>query len=193
MKKHITVEDLTQLTEAQKQRLFKLWQPSPMQACWLTEKEENHDNCETDDEYEDGNIIYMESIFNNSKIKTEKAEKEEISRDEKLTDFNLSKTKIMINKTHAISYKWIDSKGSKVAQFDIFDWWDGENIHNLEVFGKYKGKGLSYQLLDYATKKCGAKNLAVRKNNEIAKHVYDKYGFKVVSQDQNHYYMSLNS
>lgn len=59
MKKHITVDDLKQLTEAQKQHLFELWQPSQMQACCLTKKEENYDNCETADEYEDGNIIYI--------------------------------------------------------------------------------------------------------------------------------------
>lgn len=81
MKKHITVEDLKQLTEAQKQHLFELWQPSQMQACCLTENdnevmiycqtcdayilpcnvtnEGTHDNCGTVVEYEDGNIIYI--------------------------------------------------------------------------------------------------------------------------------------
>lgn len=81
--------------------------------------------------------------------------------------------------------------GDKVAEFKTWDWWDGKNVSDLEIDKKYRGLGLSYQLLDYATKKCGVKNLAVRKNNTIAKHVYDKYGFEITEEDDDMYYMTL--
>ena len=52
-------------------------------------------------------------------------------------------------------------------------------IQALEVFGEYKGKGISYYLLDIAVKELGAKSLTVRKTNDIAIHAYIKYGFKI--------------
>ena len=111
---------------------------------------------------------------------------------EKMGNFSLKKSKVMLGKTPAILYKWTDKNGDKVAEFKTWDWWDGKNISDLEISENYRGKGLSYQLLDYATKKkIGVKNLAVNKTNNIAKHVYDKYGFKVVDQDDDLYYMSL--
>lgn len=61
--------------------------------------------------------------------------------------------------------------------------------HNM-VYPKYRKQGLSYQVLDYATKTVGCKNLAVSKSNKIAKHTYDKYGFKTTEQDSDYYYMS---
>ena len=109
----------------------------------------------------------------------------------KFGDFSLKTNKLMLGKTPAIQYKWTDKKGKLVAEFKIWDWWDGVNVSDLEIHGEYKGKGLSYQLLDYAVKKCGAKHLAVNKTNNIAKHVYDKYGFEVVDQDDDLYYMTL--
>ena len=83
----------------------------------------------------------------------------------------------MLGKTPSIQYKWHTKNGNLVAKFKIWDWWDGKNISDLEISENYKGLGLSYQLLDYATKRCGAKNLAVNKSNTVAKYVYDKYGF----------------
>lgn len=101
-----------------------------------------------------------------------------------------SKTKIKLGKTPAVKYTWTDNKGLKVAQFEVWDWWDGKNLSSFEIFGDYKGIGLSYKFLDYA-KKLGVKNLAVKKENAIAKHAYDKYGFKTTAEDDGYYYMSL--
>ena len=97
----------------------------------------------------------------------------------------------MLKGTLATQYEWTDKDGNLVAEFKTWDWWDGINVSDLEIHGEYRGKGLSYQLLDYAVIKCGVKNLAVRKTNDVAKHVYDKYGFKVVDQDDDMYYMSF--
>lgn len=106
-------------------------------------------------------------------------------------NFSMKKKNIKLGNTPAVSYKWFDTDGSPVARFNVFDWWDGKNIEDLFVYDKYKGRGYSYQLLDYATKKIGVKNLSVRKDNTIAKHVYDKYGFKTTYEDKDYYYMSI--
>lgn len=98
---------------------------------------------------------------------------------------------MMLGKTPSIQYIWRTNNGDTVAEFKIWDWWDGKNVSDLEISEKYRGLGLSYQLLDYATKKCDARNLAVKKDNTIAKHVYDKYGFYVTEEDEEYYYMSL--
>ena len=106
-------------------------------------------------------------------------------------NFKMSKREVMLGKTPATEYTWRDSDGQRVATFKIWNWWDGINVSDLEIDKKYRGQRLSYDLLDYATKKLGAKNLAVRKDNTIAKHVYDKYGFKIVDEDADMYYMTL--
>lgn len=98
---------------------------------------------------------------------------------------------VMLCKTPSIQYTWHTKNGDIIAEFKIWDWWNGKNVSDLEINEKYRRLGLSYQLLDYATKKCGARNLAVKKNNTIAKHVYDKYGFQVTEEDDEYYYMSL--
>lgn len=110
---------------------------------------------------------------------------------EKLKDFNLKKSQVMLGKTPATKYEYRDKDGKLAAEFKTWDWWDGINISDLEIYEPHKGKRLSYQILDYATKELGVKNLAVRKNNAIAKHVYDVYGFKITDQDDEMYYMSL--
>ena len=109
----------------------------------------------------------------------------------KLSSFALTTKKVMLGKTPSTQYIWKNSEGKKVAEFKIWEWWDGKNVSDLEISKSYRGNKLSYQLLDYATKKCGAKNLAVKKTNKIAKHVYDKYGFKVTDTDDTHIYMTL--
>ena len=64
-------------------------------------------------------------------------------------------------------------------------------IQGLELFGDAKGKGYSRHMLDIATKELGATRLSVNKNNKVAKHVYDKYGFEVYDEDGTMYYMKL--
>ena len=99
---------------------------------------------------------------------------------------------VMLGGTSSIQYVWHTKSGNFVAEFKIWDWWDGKNVSDLEIGEKYRGLGLSYELLDYATKRCGAKNLTVKKSNTIAKYVYDKYGFHVTDEDDEYYYMSLS-
>lgn len=65
-------------------------------------------------------------------------------------------------------------------------------IQGIELFGDAKGKGYSRELLDYAVKDLGAKELSVRKTNSIAKHLYDSYGFKTYSESDYMYFMKLD-
>ena len=125
------------------------------------------------------------------------AEKQTLHRREmeiikELNNLNMTAEQVMLGKTPSIQYKWHTNNGDCVAEFKIWDWWDGINISDLEISENYKGLRLSYQLLDYATKQCGARNLAVKKRNAIAKHVYEKYGFQVIDEDNEYYYMSLD-
>lgn len=109
----------------------------------------------------------------------------------RLESFKLEITDVMLGKTKGTQYKWVDSNGNPVAKFTTFEWWDGLNISDLRVYARYRNRGYSYQLLDYATKKLGCKALAVRRDNEIAKHVYTKYGFRIVDEDCDYYYMYI--
>ena len=111
---------------------------------------------------------------------------------EEYRNLNITAKQVMLGKTPSIQYKWHTKNGNLVAEFKIWDWWDGKNVSDLEINEKYRGLGLSYQFLYYATKRCGARNLAVNKNNTIAKYVYDKYGFLVTDEDDEYYYMSLS-
>ena len=109
-----------------------------------------------------------------------------------LKNLNMTTKKVMLGDNPSTQYIWRTNNGDIVAEFKIWNWWDGKNVSDLEISEKYRGLGLSYQLLDYATKRCGAINLAVEKNNTIAKYVYDKYGFRVTDEDDEYYYMSLS-
>lgn len=107
-------------------------------------------------------------------------------------NLNVTTEQVMLGKTPSIQYKWHTKNGNLVAEFKVWDWWDGKNVSDLEISENYRGLGLSYQLLYYSTKICGAKNLAVNKSNAIAKYIYEKYGFQVTDEDDEYYYMSLS-
>ena len=89
-------------------------------------------------------------------------------------------------------------------------WWDGENLvaivsdfddangdrwlSYLEVTEKYRGHGLSSQLLDFAIKDLGCTYLGVSKKNEVAISVYEKAGFVNLGEhpdNPNQYMMRL--
>lgn len=109
-----------------------------------------------------------------------------------LKNLNMTIKKVMLGDNPSTQYIWRTNNGDIVSEFKIWNWWDGKNVSDLEIREKYRGLGLSYQLLDYATKRCGAINLAVEKSNTIAKYIYDKYGFRVTDENDLYYYMSLS-
>ena len=90
-------------------------------------------------------------------------------------------------------YIWFDND-ELVAMVGSCEYTDDKTkwIVSLEITDNYKGYGLSKQILDYATKTMNCKYLSVNKNNEIAKKVYDDYGFKVYQESDTMYYMTID-
>ena len=91
-------------------------------------------------------------------------------------------------------YVWFNQQGEMVCHVSSCEYYDDGTkwITSLEIMKKFKGHGLSNQILDYATKTMNCKYLSVDKNNEVAKYIYDKYGFKVFHEDKKIYYMSID-
>lgn len=91
-------------------------------------------------------------------------------------------------------YIWFDNDNlvAQVGSCEYLD--DGTKwIVSLDIMKDYKGHGLSKQILDFATKTMKCKYLSVDKNNKLAKMIYDQYGFKVYYEDDDLYYMTLES
>lgn len=91
-------------------------------------------------------------------------------------------------------YLWTDSQDNLVAHVGSCEYNDDHTkwIVSLEILPKYKGHGLSKQILDFATKTMNCKYLSVNKSNKLAKHIYDEYGFKVFQEDDRMYFMSID-
>lgn len=95
------------------------------------------------------------------------------------------------NKTKG--YIWTDNNEA-VAVVNVIEKDDDvKEIQALEVFGKYKGRGLSKQVLDVAVKQLGATKLTVQKDNQIAINLYKSYGFKIDKTNELGYTMVIKS
>lgn len=92
-------------------------------------------------------------------------------------------------------YIWLNEEGEPVCYVETCEYADDHTkwIEMVEVMKKFKGHGLAKQLLDFATKTLNCKYLAVDKNNEVARHVYVKYGFKPYYEDKRIFAMTLDS
>ena len=96
-------------------------------------------------------------------------------------------------------YVYTDRKDdSLVAIIAVATYTNGESwIQPIKVSEKYRGYGLSKQLMDVAINQLGAKYLAVYSDNEVAINLYRQYGFKVFEKvDYNNsivYFMSIDS
>ena len=90
-------------------------------------------------------------------------------------------------------YIWFDND-ELVAMVGSCEYTDDKTkwVVSLEITNKYKGYGLSKQILDYAVKTMNCKYLSVNKNNAVAKKIYDEYGFKVYQEDKTMYYMTID-
>lgn len=91
-------------------------------------------------------------------------------------------------------YMWFDNQDKLVCHVGSCEYNDDHTkwIVSLEILPEYKGHGLSKQILDFATKTMGCKYLSVNKNNELAKHIYDQYGFRTYQSDKVMYYMTID-
>lgn len=90
-------------------------------------------------------------------------------------------------------YIWFDND-KLAAMVDSCEYTDDKTkwIVSLEITKSYQGYGLSKQILDFAVKTMKCKYLSVNKNNEVAKKVYDDFGFKVYLESEKMYYMTID-
>lgn len=147
----------------------------------------------------------VESVVNESYI-TETSFKSTIDKDFKskgkksLKDFKRIKITDQVIKEYKPTIKllkYIDSKCNAYLYFD------GDNpvgvvsvepearkddgtkwITAIEVLKDYQGYGLGKQLLDVAVKELGGNSLSVAKDNQVAKQMYEKYGFRASKESE---------
>lgn len=98
---------------------------------------------------------------------------------------------IRINKDTK-GYIWLDDK--KVVAIINVEEKDDDNkwIQAFEIFGDYKGHGLSKQILRLSIKDLGVTHLSVNKDNEVAIKLYKAMGFKIYKKTDSMYFMSVN-
>ena len=91
-------------------------------------------------------------------------------------------------------YMWMNHDDKLVCYVGSCEYTDDHTkwIVSLEIIPEFKGHGLSKQILDFATRNMNCKYLSVNKDNKLAKSIYDKYGFKVYTTDDNMYYMTID-
>lgn len=161
----------------------------------------------------------LKDIFGEDGLVNESAAKSEIDKDfipkEKIKLSSLKKIRIteeLINKYKkdypvlrhvrckdtkeyiCDGYMWMNHDDKLVCYVGSCEYTDDHTkwIVSLEIIPEFKGHGLSKQILDFATKTMNCKYLSVNKDNKLAKSIYDKYGFKVYTTDDNMYYMTID-
>lgn len=71
-------------------------------------------------------------------------------------------------------------RGKEIGTLCIEDRESGHVIWNVKVHEEYRGKGFAVRMMRHALKlRKGKFKLWVGKDNEVARHVYEKVGFKV--------------
>lgn len=161
----------------------------------------------------------LKDVFGEDGLVNESAAKSEIDKDfipkEKIKLSSLNKNRIteeLINKYKkdypvlrhvrckdtkeyiCDGYMWMNHDDKLVCYVGSCEYTDDHTkwIVSLEILPEFKGHGLSKQILDFATKTMNCKYLSVNKDNKLAKSIYDKYGFKVYTTDDNMYYMTID-
>lgn len=86
-----------------------------------------------------------------------------------------------------LGYIWLD-EDTVVAACSVNT--ETKYIQAIEIVDKYRGRGLSYEILKVC-ESLGANKLSVNKNNPIAKHVYDNSGYKVIDSTDSMHMMQL--
>ena len=121
-----------------------------------------------------------------------------LGKSEDLTSETLAKYKNQyrnlshVNITDKTKGKIWTKDGKVTAMVNVETKDDGSKwIQGVELFGDAKGQGLSRSVMDYATKELGATKLSVRKTNDIARHLYDSYGFETFDETDKMLFMEL--
>lgn len=161
----------------------------------------------------------LKDVFGEDGLVNESAAKSEINKDfipkEKIKLSSLKKIRIteeLINKYKkdypvlrhvrckdtkeyiCDGYMWMNHDDKLVCYVGSCEYTDDHTkwIVSLEIIPEFKGHGLSKQIFDFATKNMNCKYLSVNKDNKLTKSIYDKYGFKVYTTDDNMYYMTID-
>lgn len=137
------------------------------------------------------------SINNNHKQKGHKSLKEfnklDLNEYASLYSSNKMIKHLRINNSTK-GYLFIDKTNYLVAVINVETKQDNTKwIQGLEISNNYQGYGLSNQLLDVAVNELGANYLSVNKNNNVAKSIYEKYGFDIYKDTGNMYFMKLKN
>ncbi len=85
-----------------------------------------------------------------------------------------------------------ETNGEIVGYFDLLISYENAEIANIGVSTKYQNRGIACEMMEFILQlvqlnNCENFTLEVRKSNESAIHVYEKYGFKKVSTRKNYY------
>lgn len=100
---------------------------------------------------------------------------------------------VRINK-NTKGYCWLDEDklvatiNTEIKDDDDYVW-----INAFEIFGEYKGHGLSKQILRFAIKDLNITHLSVNKKNEVAIKLYKSLGFNTYRESENMLFMSIHS
>lgn len=85
---------------------------------------------------------------------------------------------------------WLDSNKDIVALINTEEKEDGTIwIERFILFEKYRGYGLSKQILKYAVQKFGITHISVKKEDETAYDLYRKLGFKTYKRTEESYFL----
>lgn len=85
-----------------------------------------------------------------------------------------------------------EKDGNIIGYLDLWITFEQAQIANIGVLGSYRKQGIATQLMDYAvdvceSQECENMSLEVRKSNEPAISLYEKYGFIKAGTRRNYY------
>lgn len=162
-----------------------------IQCGWNPEIEFNSEN-----RVKASNIV-REKMENISKFSYQKYNDKFIKKDKyKLSFF---RKEPLVNKSKEDKrINWMIKEGMEIKGYSYYNENDlvaavsvieKNKIISIYVNNKYRGHGLSKQLLNVACKNLGGTCLYVDKKNKLAVEVYKKYGFEITEEDNNEYFM----
>ncbi len=82
--------------------------------------------------------------------------------------------------------------GEIIGYFDLLISYENAELANIGVLKKYQHNGIGTKMMEYINQlvqknHCENFTLEVRMSNENAIHLYEKFGFKIVSSRKNYY------
>ena len=109
----------------------------------------------------------------------------------KINKKTIKKYHLSIDNNNCMGSIYTDKKDNVVGYIAVYKYDDsGSNwLRDFEVDEKYRGHGISEELIKEAIYCFGARHVSVNKNNKIALHVLEKYGFEIYKESDIMYYL----